>query len=133
VPYFPPDLGGIIGWGGGNLAATTVTRFLWPWYGDELVPTAAVQIRVPRPATLRRFYVRHNTPIGNGNAIVYTLRVNGVATAVTVSLASTGTDVSNLVNSAVVAAGDLVDIVVTKAVAIGNGNVTVTATIELGP
>lgn len=129
MPLFPPDAAAVLSWGAGNIAATTTTRFLWPGYESELAQTAAVQLRMVRPGTVRNLRIRHNTPAGNGNAIVYTVRVNGVATAIAVSLASTAVDGSDLVDAVRVAAGDLVDIRVTKALGIGSGTLSASATL----
>jgi hypothetical protein len=64
---------------------------------------------------LRNLFVRHNDPAGSGDPIVYTLRKNGVASALSVSLASTGTQANDITHSVTVAQGDLLDIQVTKA------------------
>jgi hypothetical protein len=56
---------------------------------------------------------------GNGNTAVYTLFLNGVATALTVTLASNVTDGSDLVHTVAVAAGDLLSLEVTKAASLG--------------
>jgi len=120
----------VLAWGNASVAASTATRYLSPWWEDSTAPLAPLQWRVPRAGTLRNMRVRHNSLVGNGNAIVYTLRVNGVATLLAVSLASTAADGSDLVDSVVVAAGDLIDIEVTKALSIGAGGVDVAASME---
>jgi hypothetical protein len=84
----------------------------------------------PRAGTLRNLFVRHNTPGGNGGVIVYTVRVNGVDTPITVSLASTGLVASDLVNVAAVAQGDEISIKFTKPVTAGSV-FNVVATMEL--
>lgn len=120
-------------WGNNTVQATTTTRYLTPWYDDVLAPTAPIQWRIPRAGTFRNMRVRHNTTAGNGNLIVYTLRVNSVASTLAVSLASTAADGSDLANSAAVAAGDLLDIEVTKALAIGSSPVDITLSMEFAP
>lgn len=122
--------GAVLSWGNNSVAATTTTRFLLPWFDDSLAPIAPTQWRVSRSGTIRNMRVRHTTPAGNGNLIVYALRVNGVATLLAVSLASTAVDGSNLVNTVVVVAGDLVDIIVTKALAIGASPLQIMCTME---
>jgi hypothetical protein len=97
--------------------ATTTTRYLYPNYQTANASTTVVQMRVPMSGTLKNLYL-HQTGAGNGNTIVYTVRKNGVATALKVTIASTGTNGSDTVNSVAVTAGDLVDIEVTKALAI---------------
>lgn len=117
-------------WGRGSVAATTVTRYLTPGFDDTLAPTSPVACDVVRAGNLRNMRVRHNTPAGNGAAIVYTLRVNGVATALSVSLASTSAAGSDTVNSIAVAAGASIDIEVTKLVSTGASPSDVTVAVE---
>jgi len=117
-------------WGDNSVGSSTTTRYLTPGYDDNLAQTIPVQIRVVRAGTLRNFRVRHNVPAGNGNPIVYTFRVNGIATALSVSLASTFADGSDLANSVVVAVGDLVDIQVTKASSVASSPNDIAATVE---
>lgn len=105
----------VLSWGNNSVTPTVTTRYLTPWSDPSLAQTSPLQYRIPRGGRIRNMRVRHNTPAGNGNPIVYTLRVNGIASALTVSLASNVADGSDLVNSVVVAAGDLVDVEVTKA------------------
>jgi hypothetical protein len=121
----------VLSWGGGSIAASTATRYLSPWWDTGIAPLSPVQWRSPRTGTVRSLRIRHNTPTGNGNDIVYTLRVNGVATALTVTVASTSADGSDLVNSVAVAPGDLLDIEVTKATTIVDGLLGVVATAEM--
>lgn len=120
----------VLGWGAGSVNPTTTTRFLFPWYADDLAQVTAIRWRAPRAGTLRNLRVRHNVTAGNGNLIVYTARVNGVATLLLVSLASTTADGSNLVNTVAVAAGDLLDISVTKALVVGASPTDITAALE---
>lgn len=121
----------ILAFGAGSVAATTTLRFLPYGFDFSLGPTTAVQFRLPHGGTCRNLRVRHNVPSGNGNAIVYTLRINGVVTLLSVSLASTASDGSDLVNTVVVAAGDLVDIAVTKVLGVGASPSNVTAAFEV--
>jgi hypothetical protein len=116
--------------GAGKLVTSTTTNYLFPCYSDSLAQTTAIQFRASRAGILRNMYVRHNITGGNGNAIVYTLRKNGIATALTVSLASTANDGSDLVNSVSVAKGDLIDVEVTKAAGIGGTPRDITVSME---
>lgn len=126
----PTAAGAALLWGASTVSFTTTTRYLYPFFDNGLAQTVAIRYRVPRAGTIRNLRVRHTTPGGNGNAIVYTLRVNGVASGLTTSLASTGTDASDLVTSVVVAAGDLVDIEITKVAGIAGSPNDVVATAE---
>jgi hypothetical protein len=120
----------VLGFGAGNVNASTTTRFLYPWYDDSLAQTTVIQYRAPRAGTLRNLRVRQNVPAGNANLIVYAVRVNGVVTFLLVSMASTATDGSDLVNTVAVAAGDLIDIRVTKVLATGAAVTDVAASVE---
>jgi hypothetical protein len=126
--------GAVLFWGALQVTGTTTTRYLSPGYdgsGPAPILSGIVQFRIPRPGTLRNFYIHQGDPAGNGNPIVYTVRINNVATAILVSVASTATDGSDLVDSVVVAAGDLVDIQVSKAVSTAASPQQIMATIEL--
>lgn len=118
-------------WGNNSVTSTTTDRFLTPGDTDGIAPTSAIQFRVSGAGVLRNLRVRHNTGAGNGNPIVYTVRVNGVATPIAASLASTANDGSDLVNSAALVNGDLVDIKVTKAAGVGTSPSDIVATIDL--
>ena len=122
----------VFGWGAGTLGSSTSTRFLYAWFDDGLAETNESGFRAPRAGTLKNLHVRHKDPKGNGNNIVYTLRVAGVDSTVIVTLPSTSLIGSDLVNSIAVSAGDLVSVKVTKALGIGQSprNVTVSAEFE---
>jgi hypothetical protein len=106
-------------WGAGNVAASTTTRYLVPGFDAAVARLTPVQWRLGYDQILSAPRVRHNDPAGNGGAIVYTLRINGAPTALTLSLASTGSDADDTTQVAA-SAGDLVDIEVTKALATGS-------------
>lgn len=113
-----------------QVAATTITRFLWPSYENTLAPTISVQYPIPRSGTIRNLRVLHGIPAGAGGLIVYTLRVNSISTALSVSMPSTDILGEDLVDAIPVNAGDFIDIIVTKAVAIGASPINITATME---
>jgi len=120
-----------LAWGAGTVASSSATRHLHPWYDDTIAETDEVGFRVPRAGTIRNLHLRHQTPAGNGGTITYTLLVNGVASSVTVGLASTGTNAADVANSVMVSAGDFVSIRVTKAASIAASPRNITATAEL--
>jgi hypothetical protein len=122
----------VITFGNDSVGASVTTRYLSPWFEDTLAQTVPAQWRIPRAGTLRSLRVHQNGPAGNGGLIVYTVRINGVATALSVSMASTAADGSDLVDSVVVAAGDLIDIEITKALAIATSPTDVLASMVLG-
>jgi len=117
-------------WGSNSVGSSTTTRYLTPGFDNQLAQTVAIQIRASRAGTLRNLRVHHRAGAGNGNNIVYTIRINGVPTALTVTMASTANDGSDLANTVVVAANDLIDIEVTKAASTGSSPNDITATVE---
>lgn len=133
--WIPVGAGGgngpcVLGWGNNLVGYTTTPRYLTPWYDGDLALVAPVRAEAPRAGTLRSLRVRHTTPAGNGNPIAYTVRVNGVASALTATLLSTAASGSNLINTVAVAAGDLLDLEVTKPLSIGTSPTGVTVDVE---
>jgi len=118
-------------WGNDGVSSTTATRFLAPGYLSSTAHTTAIQFRCPCAGTLKNFYVHHNSGAGNGNAIVYTIMINNIASTLTISMASTAADGSDLVHTVAVAQGDLIDIRVTKELSVGTSPTNVLATLAL--
>jgi hypothetical protein len=117
--------------GAGDVGVSATTRYLFPSYEDDLAQTIAIQIEVERAGTLRNLRVRHNVVGGTAVVITYTVRKNGVATALAMALAANASAGSDLVNSVAVVAGDRLDIEVTKAVLGGASPNDITASLEL--
>lgn len=120
-------------WGAHNIAASADTRYITTGGDQGTAPlTDDFRLPVPRSGTLRRLYVRHNAAAGNGNSVVYALLINGVATTVTVTLATGAVgQASDLVNTVAVVAGDRVSLRAVKALGIGGGNLNVEASAEI--
>jgi hypothetical protein len=119
-------------WGNDSVAASADTRFLTPGRGVVAITTDLNQIPVTRSGVLRNLFARHNSAAGNGNNVVYTVMVNGVATAITVSLATGAVgQASDTVNTVAVVQGDRVSIRATKAVNIAAGTVDVETSLEI--
>jgi len=129
----PSGTTAILEWGNNSVANSTATRYLDPGFEARTAPlaTAVNSFRVPRAGTLRNLYLRHNNPGGSGATITYTVRVNGVATALTIGLASTGSAAADTTNTVAVVAGDYVDIEVTKAAVAGGGARRPMASVEV--
>lgn len=113
----------------GGLGLSTTPRFLPFGLASNNAPTSPVSLRAARAGTFSNMRVRHNLT-GTGGNITYTLRVNGVDSALTVTATAASTGGADLVNSVAVAANDLIDLRVTKAAAITNSPSEVTATLE---
>jgi hypothetical protein len=122
----------IIAFGADQITASTTPRFLYPWYSNDVAQTSVLTMTIPTVGggTLRNMRVRQENPAGNGNPIVYTLRVNGVASLLTVSILSTAQDGSDLVNTVAVVAGDEIDLRVTKAAVIAASPMDILVTME---
>jgi len=118
--------------GNNGISSTTTTRYLSPGYDNVLAQLTPPAYISPIKQIARNMYVQHNTPGGNGLPIVYTLRVNGVATSLSVSIASTDTVASNLVDTANIEIGDIIDIEVTKANSIGSSPDDILLTLGYG-
>lgn len=118
-------------------AVSGTLRFLVPGFNHlHIAPFQEIAMVCPRAGTLQNFFVRHNVARGNGNPVVYTVLKNGVATAMTVSLATgvAGTGVYNA-TTIPIAQGDRISIQLSITTAIGSpastqGCVDTVATIE---
>lgn len=129
-----PGVGSMLLWGNNAIAASATTRYLTPGYDESTAPliTAIVQIRAPRAGNLRNMRVRQNSPVGtpDPDTITYTVRVNNVATTISATMGRDDVDASDLVNSVEIAAGDLLDIEVTKSGGIGTTPNDIVVTLE---
>jgi hypothetical protein len=97
-------------------------------------PATEIQIPVGRAATLRNLSVRITGAGTGSDTVTYTVRVNGVDTAIAASGANDAAapvTISDTTNSVVVAAGDLISLKITKAGAVAAGQTGVFATLEL--
>jgi hypothetical protein len=119
--------------GANNLTTTATTRFLNPGGADGAAPIAPVQWIAPKAGTFRNFRVKHNVAGAAAINIVYTVRKNGTAQTPTVTVVANSTAVvADTVNSFTYAAGDLLDVQVTKA-ALTTSPAGIIATAELAP
>jgi len=131
-PIGPSGAGGIIYWGNSAITASATTRYLSPGYENGSAPVVAglVRFAVTRPGALRNMFVVHNMPGNTANLITYTLDKNGIATALAVSVPSNASIGSNIVDSVMVVAGDLIDIKVTKGVIPGGTATEIMASVS---
>jgi len=120
-------------WGNDTIGTSTTARFLVPGYSETQAPVVAPQFRVPTAGTIRNLRVRQNTAGTGASNITYTLRKNGTGTAVTCTVSNTANDGSDLANSFTVAAGDLLDLTITKSAGLSSSPVDVLASVEFAP
>lgn len=129
-------------WGNFDIGAVADTRFLTPGRSQTgFAPVGDVApIQLPFATggalgqiRLRNLFVRHSGPGGNGNPVVYTVLVNGVATLLSVSVPTglTGNQASDLVNSVLVNQSDRVALRAVKALNIAAGGVEVEVSLEI--
>jgi hypothetical protein len=122
----------VLTWGNDSIAAGADTRFLTPGRGGTAVTTDINQLPVPRAGLLQNFFVRHDAAAGNGNSVVYTVLVNGVATAITVTLATGAVgQASDTTHTVAIAQGSRISIQATKAAGIGTGAIDVQTSLEM--
>lgn len=124
----------ILTWGNDSIAASADTRFLYAGRASVTAPLTAITGMVStRGGQLRSFRVRHNSAVGNGNIVVYDVRINGVAQGLALSLVTGAIgDASDGVSSFAVNAGDVLTVTATKALGIGAGGIGVQFSCELG-
>ena len=127
VPSQTPD--DTLVFGANGVGTTTTTRYLVFGYTPNLAPTAYTAIRSSRAGTLKNMRVRHNLT-GTGGAIVYTLRVNGSDTLLSVSAGAGTIGGADLVNIVSVSADDLLELKVIKASAIALSPTGIQVTLE---
>lgn len=134
-PIGPAGPSAILGFADNSVAPQADTRYIDEWNGGAttVAPTTELApIVAPRAGTLRNLFVRHGAAVGNGNSVVYTVRKNGVDTILTCTLATNAIgQASDTLHTVLVAQGDRITLKATKAVAIGSGNIIVSATMEL--
>jgi hypothetical protein len=134
-PIGPAGTSAILGFGDNSISAGADTRFLDQWNGGNaaVAPTTeSTPIVAPRAGTLRNLFVRHAAAAGNGNSVVYTVRINGVDTLLTCTLATGAVGQAfDTLHTPVVAVGDRITLKAVKAISPGGGSIMVSATMEL--
>lgn len=87
-------------------------RFLWPSSSDWVTDTAEIKMRVPREGTIKNMYLvmRANSIFPATGTFTYTLRKNGVDTALAVTVGDGQLEASNTTQTVTVAAGDKISV-----------------------
>jgi hypothetical protein len=120
-------------WGDSSVGTSTTQRFLEPGYTANTAPVSPVAIAMPKAGTVRNLRVVHNAAGTGASNITYTVRKNGVATALTAVVANTATSGSDVTHSFTVAAGDTLDVSVDKSASLSTSPSAITVTAELAP
>jgi hypothetical protein len=92
--------------------------------------TTEIQYVVPRDGALRGLHVRHNAANGNGVDVRYTVRVDGVDTALDLLLATGVTGEANITGVVAVTAGQLVSVRASPVADIVSGALGTTVIVE---
>lgn len=100
--------------GNRNIQSNDVARFLDPGYSDSTADADRTDRRATRDGTLQNLFIIHTEPDGNGDSVVYTVQINSVDTSLVVTMASTDSTGSNIVNTVAVTQGDRLAVRVTK-------------------
>jgi hypothetical protein len=123
----------ILTWGNGTIGTTTTARYLDPGCATVQATTSAPQYRMPYAGFIRNLRVHSNTVGVTASTLTFTVRINSAASALVCSYANTAADGSDLSNVVAVAAGDLIDIRITKSAGGITSPIDVLATIEVSP
>lgn len=139
--YFKESGSGTTGWigvggallvfGTGDTTTVATAVFLAPGYVTT-APATEVQLASTRPGTVRNLYIQASVAGVDAATDTYTVRKNGVDTALTTTLGNTATgQASDLIHSFTVATGDLVSVSVTKTAVVTSGQGQVIASMEV--
>jgi hypothetical protein len=100
--------------GGGTAAGGTLgtNAFMGMFTSGSSTTEAQVQQSMPIAGTLKNFTIRLDAALAGGTSIAYTVRKNGVATALTctITTASAALSCSDVTHTAAFVAGDLISI-----------------------
>ncbi len=106
--------------GAARITVAPTTTYLWPGFSAQAATTSQKQFAAYRSGELTGFSVKHTVALGNGSSITYTVQVNAIDTAITVTVASNSTTaVFDISNTATISQGDLISIKATKVSGIG--------------
>lgn len=120
----------VLHWGNGDVGISATTRYLQPGYAPETARSSPVRYFLPRSGVLKNLHILHETFAGNGNPIVYTVRIEGNPTTLSVSMLSTASSGVNTSNNIFVAGPLKIDIEVTKVSGIMASPSQITASLE---
>lgn len=120
----------ILTWGFGTLGSAPAFC-QGGWTNGDPSTTSNLDAPIPFSGTARNLYARHNLAGGPGSPLTYTLMVNGVASALAVSVPSDAIgQAANTTDSVVINAGDFVAMRITSLV---NGTYLARISCEIVP
>jgi hypothetical protein len=117
--------GGLLLWGNSGWGTGTNTKYADPFWVTSAAGTTPIQIRVPRPGTLRHLMVLAR--VSGAGSFSARVRVNDVATALLVTVGAGVTQAENLTDSVAVAQGDRIDLEIVRTVAGSPTDITISS------
>lgn len=123
----------IILFGASSIATTPQPRFLFPGNSFNLAPTSAYEFDIPEAGELRRMTMRAGSGGTTGaRSITYTVRVNGVDTALAITASAPTQTAANLVDRVPVASRDRIAVRATKDGALNSSPTEIVIAFEFG-
>jgi len=120
----PPVRGAVLMWGNSGWGAGTTTKYADPFWISAAAGTAPIQMRVPRPGTLRNLMLQARA--GGAGTFTVQVRVNDVVTALAVTIGAGVTQAENTAAAVPVIQGDRVDVEIVRSVAGSPTDITIT-------
>lgn len=119
-------------WGNADVGTTASPRFLHPGYEQVTATTLDVTYEITQDCILDRMRIRARAGGTTGaQTITYTLRVDGLDTALLVSMPATSQSAQDLVHEAIVPAGSQIAIRVTKPGGISTSPADIMCTVRM--
>lgn len=122
----------VLQFGNSATPSSAGTTYMVPGYNNATTGGTEVFMRIPASGKLSKLYVRA-TGGPSGGAAAFTVRVGGVDTSLTASLAISGTTAQDTSNTATVTAGDSISIKVVAAGGTSGGAANVFVTVLFTP
>jgi hypothetical protein len=123
----PAVRGAILMWGNSGWGTGTNTKYADPFWISSAAGTNPIQVRVPRPGTLRNLMFQAR--VGGAGTFTAQVRVNDVVTALAVTVGASVTQAENTVAAVPVNQGDRIDIEIVRPIA--GSPIDITITVEL--
>lgn len=120
----PAVRGAILMWGNSGWGTGTSTKYADPFWISSAAGTNPVQVRLPRPGTLRNLMLQAR--VAGAGTFTAQVRVNDFVTALAVTVGAGMTQAENIAAAVPVSQGDRLDIEIIRTVAGSPTDVTIT-------
>jgi len=111
----PTVHGAILMWGNSGWGTGTNTKYADPFWISAAAGTNPIQVRVPRPGTLRNLMFQAR--VGGAGTFTAQVRVNEAVTPLAVTVSASGTQAENTTAAVAVNQGDRIDVEIVRPVA----------------